>query len=166
VCRLPVQLTLITHATTIPAGTYGHVSLTGTGNKNFAEGETVIMGNLNATTGIALKGVPSGNASQVTVHGDITLAGTPGVVATDNALDLTLAKAGTQTLTVSGALDLFKLSTNSGTNVTVVGSGITINVGSPNGGGLVLANGTTLNLGNNHLVMKNAANINTGGANR
>jgi predicted esterase len=146
----------------IPAGTYGHVSLTGTGNKNFAEGETVIMGNLNATTGIALKGV-SGNASQVTVHGDITLAGTPGVVATDNALDLTLAKAGTQTLTVSGALDLFKLTTNSGTNVTVVGSGITINVGSPNGGGLVLANGTTLNLGTNHLVMKNAANINTGG---
>jgi chitodextrinase len=146
----------------IPAGTYGHVSLTGTGNKNFAEGETVIMGNLNATTGIALKGV-SGNASQVRVHGDITLAGTPGVVATDNALDLTLAKAGTQTLTVSGALDLFKLSTNSGTNVNVVGSGITINVGSPNGGGLVLANGTTLNLGNNHLVMKNAATINAGG---
>ncbi|MBN8649891.1 MAG: fibronectin type III domain-containing protein [Cytophagales bacterium] len=147
----------------IPAGTYGHVSLTGTGNKNFAEGETVIMGNLNATTGIALKGV-SGNASQVTVHGDITLAGTPGVVATDNALDLTLAKAGTQTLTVNGALDLYKLSTNSGTNVNVVSSSpITLNVGSPNGGGLVLANGTTLNLGNNHLVMKNAANINAGG---
>jgi hypothetical protein len=43
------------------------------------------------------------------------------------------------------------------------GSPITINVGSPNGGGLVLANGTTLNLGNNHLVMKNAASINAGG---
>lgn len=146
----------------IPAGTYGHVSLTGTGNKNFSEGETVIMGNLTATTGIALKGVP-GNTSHVTVHGDITLAGTPGVVATDNALDLTLAKAGTQTLTVSGALDLYKLATNSGTNVNVVGSGITINVGSPNGGGLALANGTTLNLGTNHLVLKNAATINSGG---
>ena len=146
----------------IPAGTYGHVSLTGTGNKNFSEGETVIMGNLTATSSIALKGVP-GNTSRVTVHGDITLAGTPGVVATDNALDLTLAKAGTQTLTVNGALDLYKLTTNSGTNVNVVGSGITINVGSPNGGGLVLANGTTLNLGNNHLVMKNAASINAGG---
>lgn len=146
----------------IPAGTYGHVSLTGTGNKNFSEGETVIMGNLTATTGIALKGVP-GNTSHVTVHGDISLAGTPGVVAMDNALDLTLVKAGTQTLTVSGALDLYKLATNSGTNVNVVGSGITLNVGSPNGGGLVLANGTTLNLGTNHLVLKNAATINAGG---
>lgn len=146
----------------IPTGTYGHVNLTGTGNKNFGEGETVIMGNLTATTGIALKGVPA-NGSHVTVHGDITLAGTPAVVATDNALDLTLAKAGTGTLTVSGTLDLYKLTTNSGTNVNVVGSGITLNVGSPNGGGLALANGTTLNLGNNHLVMKNAASINAGG---
>lgn len=147
----------------IPAGTYGHVSLSGTGNKNFAEGETVIMGNLTATTGIALKGVP-GNTSHVTVHGDITLAGTPAVVATDNALDLTLAKAGTQTLTVNGELDLFKLSTASGTNVNVASSNaITLNVGSPNGGGLALANGTTLNLGNNHLVLKNAATINAGG---
>ncbi|MBN8577737.1 MAG: fibronectin type III domain-containing protein [Cytophagales bacterium] len=148
----------------IPAGTYGHVNLTGTGNKNFAEGETVIMGNLTATTGIALKGVP-GNTSHVTVYGDITLAGTPGVVATDNALDLTLTKPGTQTVTVSGPLDLYKLSTNSGTNVNVVngGSAITLNVGSPNGGGLALANGTTLNLGNNHLVLKNAATLNAGG---
>lgn len=148
----------------IPAGTYGHVNLTGTGNKNFSEGETEIMGNLTATSGIGLKGVP-GNTSHVTVHGDITLAGTPAVVATDNALDLTLAKLGTQTLTVSGALDLYKLSTASGTNVNVVngGSAVTINVGSPNGGGLALANGTTLNLGNNHLVLKNAASINAGG---
>ncbi|HRG10873.1 MAG TPA: hypothetical protein PLJ08_20030, partial [Cyclobacteriaceae bacterium] len=147
----------------IPAGTYGHVNLSGTGNKNFAEGETVIMGNLTATTGIALKGVP-GNTSHVTVHGDINLAGTPAVVATDNALDLTLAKAGTQTLTVNGALDLYKLSTASGTIVNVASSSaITLNVGSPNGGGLVLANGTTLNLGNNHLVLKNAATINAGG---
>jgi fibronectin type 3 domain-containing protein len=150
--------------TSVPANTYGHINLSGTGNKNFAEGETVIMGNLTATTDIALKGVAS-NTSHVTVHGDITLAGTPGVVATDNALDLTLAKGSAQTLTLSGPLDLYKLSTITGTNVNVVngGSAITLNVGSPNGGGLVLANGTTLNLGNNHLVLKNAANINAGG---
>ncbi|MBX2966273.1 MAG: fibronectin type III domain-containing protein [Cyclobacteriaceae bacterium] len=148
----------------IPAGTYGNVNLTGTGNKNFEAGDITIMGNLTATNGIALKGVP-GNASRVTVHGDITLAGTPAVVATDNALDLTFAKAGTQTVTVNGMLDLYKISTASGTNVNVVngGSAVTINVGSPNGGGLLLANGTTLNLGNNHLVMKNAASINAGG---
>ncbi|WKZ60975.1 MAG: hypothetical protein QY309_05695 [Cyclobacteriaceae bacterium] len=148
----------------IPAGTYGNVNLTGTGNKNFEAGDITIMGNLTATNGIALKGVP-GNASRVTVHGDITLAGTPGVVATDNALDLTLAKAGTQTLTVNGTLDLFRISTAASTTANVVngGSAVTINMGSPNGGGLALANGSTLNLGNNHLVMKNAASINAGG---
>jgi len=122
------------------------------------------MGNLIAATGIALKGAPS-NTSHVTIYGDITLAGTPGVVATDNALDVTFAKTGTQTLTVSGALDLEKISTPTGSNVNVVngGTAVTINVGSPNGGGLALANVTTLNLGNNHLVMKNAGTINAGG---
>jgi fibronectin type 3 domain-containing protein len=148
----------------IPAGTYGNVNLTGTGNKNFEAGDITIMGNLTATNGIALKGVP-GNASRVTVHGDVTLAGTPAVVATDNALDLTLAKAGTQTLTINGTLDLYRISTATGTTANVVngGSAVTINIGSPNGGGLALANGSTLNLGNNHLVMKNAASINAGG---
>ncbi len=150
--------------TYIPAGTYGDVNLSGTGNKNFEEGEITIMGNLTATSGIALKGVPS-NASRVTVHGDITLAGTPAVVATDNALDLVLAKTGTQVLTVSGPLDLYKISTTAGTTANFLngGSAVTINIGSPNGGGLSLANGTTLNLGNNHLVMKNAASINPAG---
>ncbi|MBL7843591.1 MAG: fibronectin type III domain-containing protein [Cyclobacteriaceae bacterium] len=147
----------------IPAATYGNVNLTGTGNKNFEEGDITIMGNLTATNGIALKGAPS-NASRVTVHGDITLTGTPAVVATDNALDLVLAKAGTQTLTVNGPLDLYKISTATGTTVNVnSSSAITLNVGSPNGGGLALANSSTFNLGNNHLVMKNAATINAGG---
>lgn len=154
----------------VPAGTYGNVHLTRTGtgtqplNKNFEAGDITIMGNLTATNGIALKGAPS-NASRVTVHGDITLTGTPAVVATDNALDLVLAKAGTQTLTVNGALDLYKISTAAGTTANVVngGSAANLNLGSPNGGGLALANGSTLNLGNNHLVMKNAATINAGG---
>ncbi|UYN85821.1 MAG: fibronectin type III domain-containing protein [Cyclobacteriaceae bacterium] len=148
----------------IPAATYGNVNLTGTGNKNFEAGDITIMGNLTATSGIALKGAPS-NASRVTVHENITLAGTPATVATDNALDLTLAKAGTQTLSVNGTLDLYRISTAAGTTASVVngGSSATINIGSPNGGGLALANGSTLNLGNNHLVMKNAATINAAG---
>lgn len=145
----------------VPAGTYGHVNLTGTGNKNFGAGEIVIKGNLTATTGIALKGVP-GNGSHVTIEGDITLVGAPGIVATDNALDLTFAKTGTQTVTLAGSLDLFKITTSAATNVNFVngGSAVTLNVGSPNGGGLSIATGTTLNLGNNHLVMKNAGTIN------
>lgn len=149
----------------VPAGTYGNVVLSGAaGNKNFEAGETVIMGNLTAATGIALKGAP-GNGSHVTIHSDISLAGTPGIVASDNALDLSLAKTGTQTVTLAGMLDLYKITTTPSTNVNFVngGSAVTINVGSPNGGGLALANGTTLNLGNNHLVMKNAATLNGNG---
>ncbi|MBX2955401.1 MAG: fibronectin type III domain-containing protein [Cyclobacteriaceae bacterium] len=148
----------------IPAATYGNINLTGSGNKNFEAGDITIMGYLTATSGIALKGAPS-NASRVTVHENITLAGTPAVVATDNALDLTLAKVGTQTLSVNGTLDLYRISTAAGTTASVVngGSAVTLNIGSPNGGGLMLANGSTLNLGNNHLVMKNAATINAGG---
>ncbi|MEQ1586682.1 MAG: T9SS type A sorting domain-containing protein [Cyclobacteriaceae bacterium] len=149
----------------IPAGNYGNIILSGTaGNKNFGTGETVIMGNLTAATGIALKGAPS-NESHVTIYGDITLAGAPGIVASDNALDLSFAKTGTQNVTLAGMLDLFKISTSPTTNVNFVngGSAVTINVGSPNGGGLAIANGTTLNLGNNHLVMKNAATLNGNG---
>lgn len=149
---------------TIQNGTYGNINLPGSGNKNFQTGETVIMGNLTVGNNAALKSTPA-NSSHVTVHGDITLAGTPALVAPDNAINLSFAKAGTQTVTVGGDLDLFKISTSATTIVNFVngGSAVTLNLGSLNGGGLALANGSTLNLGNNHLVMKNAGSINPGG---
>jgi fibronectin type 3 domain-containing protein/predicted esterase len=148
---------------TIPVGTYGNVILSGTGNKNFAAGQTTIMSTLTAAAGIALKGAPT-NASHVTIGGDITLTGAPAVVAADNALDLTLTKSGAQTITLGGTLDLFRITTGAATNVSFVngGSAVTINVGSENGGGLSIATGSSLNLGTNHLVMKDAATINAG----
>jgi len=149
---------------TIPVGVYGNVILSGVaGNKNFAGGQTTVMGALTAAAGIALKGA-SGNTSKVTIYDNITLAGTPGLVASDNALDVTLAKTGTQTVTLAGSLDLFKITTSAATNVSFVngGSAVTLNVGSQNGGGLSIATGSSLNLGNNHFVMKNAGTINAG----
>ncbi len=149
---------------TIPVGVYGNVILSGVaGNKNFAGGQTTVMGALTAAAGIALKGA-SGNTSKVTIYDNITLAGTPGLVASDNALDVTLAKTGTQTVTLAGSLDLFKITTSAATNVSFVngGSAVTLNVGSQNGGGLSIATGSSLNLGNNHFVMKDAGTINAG----
>jgi len=153
---------------TVQARTYGNVNLNGTGNYNFQPGETSIMGDLFAEADVSLKGVPT-NGTTVRLYGDLILNGAPGIVAPDNAIDLHLLKAGVQNVFVGGttsdALDFFRITTGSTTTVNVNNSNdaITVNVGSNQGGGLVLTNGSSLNLGSNHLTLKNAGTINSDG---
>jgi fibronectin type 3 domain-containing protein len=148
---------------TIPARQYGNVVLTGVGNKNFGVGETIIRGNLTASGPVSLKG-GAGNTSRLTLHGNLVLDDVPGLVASDNTLDLVLANPTSQSLTVPGSIDFFRITTqpNASVNLSTT-SPVTLSLGSGAGGGLVLANGSTLNLGNNHLSLKSAGTINAGG---
>ncbi|GIL23259.1 MAG: hypothetical protein BroJett042_17720 [Bacteroidota bacterium] len=144
---------------TIPARQYGNVVLVGTGNKNFGAGETIVRGNLSVTGAVALKGV-SGNASRLTLHGNLEYADVPGLVAADNTLDLTLAGTN-QSLSLSGSIDFYRITTQPNATLTLDTTiPVTVTVGSNQGGGLALANGSTLQLGNNHLSMKYAGAIN------
>jgi len=150
-----------TVSTNIAAGQYGNVVLTGSGNKNFGAGETTIHGDLTVSGPVALKGAP-GNTSKLTLHGNLEMYDTPGLLAADNTLDLTLANPTSQSLTLPGSIDFYRITTQPNATVTLVNSfdPVTLNVGSAQGGGLVLANGSTLNLGNNHLSLKIAGAIN------
>lgn len=145
----------------IPARQFGNVVLMGSGNKNFAAGETIIRGDLTVSGPVALKGAP-GNTSKLTLHGNLEMYDTPGLLAADNTLDLTLANPTSQSLTLPGSIDFYRITTQPNATVTLVNSfdPVTLNVGSAQGGGLVLANGSTLNLGNNHLSLKIAGAIN------
>lgn len=144
---------------TIPARQYGNVVLAGTGNKNFGAGETIVRGNLSVSGAVALKGV-NGNASRLTLHGNLVYEDVPGLVAADNTLDLTLAGTN-QSLSLPGNIDFYRITTQPNATLTLDTTiPVTVTVGSNQGGGLALANGSTLNLGNNHLMMKYAGAIN------
>ncbi len=148
---------------TIAAGQYGNIVLTGSGNKNFNAGETTIFGDLTAYGQVALKGAP-GNTSKLTLHGNLEITDIPGLIASDNALDLVLANPTGQNITTAGSIDFYRITTQPNTTVALNSSSpVTLNVGSVTGGGLVLANGSALTLGNNHLNMKFAGAINPGG---
>lgn|GEM_PF-980163 len=145
----------------IPARQFGNVVLMGSGNKNFAAGETIIHGDLTVLGPVALKGAP-GNTSKVTLHGNLEMSDTPGLLAADNTLDLVMANATGQSITLPGSIDFYRVTTQPGATVTLVNSfdPVTLGVGSAQGGGLVLANGSTLNLGTNHLTLRGSGAIN------
>lgn len=148
---------------TIPAGSYGNLSLGGTGIKNLSEGETIVTG-IFATENIILKGAPS-NTSILTVHGDAAIGAPTGTVAADNTIHFNFVKNGMQTLALQADFDVYQLSTSSNTVLTI-GSGstgaITIKAGSPNGGGLALNNGSSINIGNNTLELFGSGTVNSG----
>jgi hypothetical protein len=146
----------------IQQNTYGNLGLFGAGSKTFFSGITPVSGNLTIGTGVGLKGV-FGNVSTIDIAGDITFAGTPGSIASENTVTLNMNKNGLQSLTASGIVDLYQINTTPATTVNVLNSGsaATIRLGSPNGGGLQLANGSVFNLGENTLSLIGSSMINS-----
>jgi hypothetical protein len=136
--------------------------LSGNTNKSFPAGTLTVAGNLTVASGISLKGAPN-NGTNLKVGGDLNITGTPAIVAPDFGIKLELTKTGTQTITTGGDLYLQSINptgTNAIINVLNTGTPATLHLGSYNGGGLTLANGTKLNLGNNKLVLSRSAVIN------
>jgi hypothetical protein len=151
-------------ATSVFKTTYGNLILSGTGSKTFSSGTTTVLGALTASNGIALKGA-AGNQSVIAFSGDVTFSGSPGITPADVSVAMQFSKAGTQTITSSGSMDLFQIKTATGTNLNLLNAGtaVTFNVGSSNGGGISIASGSTLNLNNNTLKLSGAGTINGNG---
>jgi predicted esterase/chitodextrinase len=145
----------------VPAKTYGNVSLSGVGGKNFTQGTTIIMGNLSVADGIILRGA-SANASQVTVAGNISINGSQGFNASDNRLGLHLTGNTSHTISTGGNLYFYSLvaDANAIVNVNVTADPVKFIFGSLNGGGLLLASGSVLNMGSSSLETIGAATIN------
>lgn len=148
-------------APNIQVAEYGNLVLNGTGNKTFPAGTTTVHGTLTAADGIAIKGVTN-NQSTLVLYGDLNYTGSPAFTPSEVGVALDLRKAGTQTLNFAGKLDLFRLSAAGNTTVVVDGDNTsTLAVGSGSGGGLVLEDGSTLQLGNNTLQLIGRATINS-----
>lgn len=146
---------------TIEGNTYGNVILSGTTAKTFEADTITVLGNLTINEGIALKGAPH-NATYIRLSGGLTLTGSRPVTAADNTVGLAFAGAAPQSVSTGSDLYLYSITTSTqAVNITnPAGTPIKVNLGSLNGGGLVLANGSTLNVNDHDLVLQDAATIN------
>ena len=143
---------------------YGNLTFAGTADKFLAPGETIVQGNLQVGDGVAVKS-NSTTQSTVVLFGDLIFEGTPAQVAPQLSVALDMRKSGTQNLTFSGGINLFRIKTTSATSVafnTGENPGI-VSLGSGAGGGLELSEGSSLHLGNNTLRIIQSGTINAGG---
>jgi chitodextrinase len=158
----PSSTVTYTANSSIPLATYGNLTLSGTaGLKTFAAGTVNVLGNLTLANGVGLKGA-SDNLTTIKISGDLITATTVATAPADNRVALQFVGATAHNLTVSSDQFLYKLSAEANATVTFNNSGSpkSLNLGSPNGGGLDLANGSTLVLGSNHLTLINGAVVN------
>jgi hypothetical protein len=149
----------------IPAHTYGNVILSGTTVKTFDADTVTVLGDLTVNDGLPLKGAPH-NATHIRLSGKLTLAGMRPATAADNTVHLELTGTG-QSIVTSGNVYLYRIITHENGLVTVVnpsGAAVGIHTGSLNGGGLLLANGSALDVNNHSVFIRDGGAINPGDA--
>lgn len=147
---------------TIMANTYGNIILSGTVQKTFTGDTITVRGNLTVDQGLALKGAPH-NSTHIRVAGMVTLHGTRPATAADNTVDLAFTGTTAQSLVTGGDVYLYRISTTPNQTVSVVnpsGAAVKINLGSLKGGGLLLSNGSELDVKEHDLVLVDAAVVN------
>jgi predicted peptidase/fibronectin type 3 domain-containing protein len=148
-------------STSLPIATYGNLTLNGSGTKTIPAGTLEVLGNLTLASGVGLKGAAT-SATTVKISGD--LIGTTIAQATsDNRVALQFVGATPHNLTAANDQSYSRIISDAGATVTfnnTSGSAKSLTLGTLNGGGLSLANGSTLVLGSNNLVLKDAATVN------
>lgn len=149
--------------TTIPAQTYGHVEILGTGTtKTLGSGATIITGNLTIANNVTVNGAAN-NTSNIQLSGDLTLqASTEFNPATKFALTLSANRP--HAINFSGTRAVFNQLTildNSVVSVSQGASPFTLELGSATGGGLIVQPGSELGLGKNHLSITGSGTINS-----
>ncbi|MBS1553294.1 MAG: fibronectin type III domain-containing protein [Bacteroidetes bacterium] len=145
----------------VPVANYGNLVLNGSGLKNVSAGTLQIQGNLTLASGVGLKGAPS-NATTLVVTGDVNFGSAVAQVASDNRVVLQFTN-GLHNINTSSDQFLNKITANTGATVTfnnLSGSPKSLNLGSLNGGGLDLANGSTFVVGSNNLVLTDKSTVN------
>jgi predicted peptidase/lysophospholipase L1-like esterase/chitodextrinase len=158
----PSSTTVFNTYTSVPAASYGNLILNGTGLKNLPTGTLEVQSDLTLANGIGLKGTSS-NGSIVKVGGNLITGATVASVSVDNRATLQFSNATSHNFTVSSDQVFYKIAADAGATVVfnnTSGSVKSLTLGSLNGGGIDLANGSTLSLGNNTLILTNAAEVN------
>ncbi|HEX8039960.1 MAG TPA: fibronectin type III domain-containing protein, partial [Chryseosolibacter sp.] len=148
----------------IPANTYGSIILSGSTPKTFDPDTTTVLGDLTVNEGLALKGAPH-NSSHIRLAGSLTLSGSRNATAADNSVHLEFISGSAQTVSTNSDLHLYRIISGENQVLTVTNPAATpvkIGLGSLNGGGLLLANGSVLNVNNHSIILQDAAVVNPG----
>jgi chitodextrinase len=145
----------------VPAGRLGNVTLNSTGIKNFSEGTLEILGDLEITSQIGLKGVP-GNLSIILIHGNIAIQDELSEIALDNLLSVEFAGDKKHNLQTTSDILFYNINLSSNDTVDLQANNpVELSLGSGNGGGLILNDNSQLNIGGHTLKIVGNATINT-----
>ncbi|MBL7856258.1 MAG: fibronectin type III domain-containing protein [Cyclobacteriaceae bacterium] len=149
----------------IPGANYGNIEFTGNASiKTFSAG-TYLVQNLSINDGVELNGATSNNTT-LSIAGNLTVNGNPALASPDRLLTLNFNSGTSQNLTANeSAISFYKMEVSNNSSLNINNNGVTpveITLGSTAaGGGLVIANGSYLDLKGNSLVVTGAAGINT-----
>jgi chitodextrinase/lysophospholipase L1-like esterase/pimeloyl-ACP methyl ester carboxylesterase len=144
----------------LPTGRLGNVTLNSTGVKNLREGTLEILGDLEITGQIGLKGVP-GNKSKLLVHGNIDIQDELREVALDNLLSIEFEGDKKHNLQTTSNILFYEINLSSNDTVDFQANNPTdLSLGSGNGGGLILNDNSQLNIGGHTLKIVGNATIN------
>lgn len=145
----------------LPSGRLGNVTLNSTGIKNFSEGTLEILGDLQITSQIGLKGVP-GNMSKLLVHGNIDIQNELSEVALDNLLGLEFEGDKNHNLQTTHNIPFYYINISSKDTVDLQASNpVELSLGSGNEGGLILNDSSQINIGGHNLRIVGSATINS-----
>lgn len=150
-------------ATTIPAATYGHVTLQGASStKTLPTGITTVLGNLSIENDVMLQGAAD-NTSTINLSGTLSIQETS-IFQPSVKFGLRLVSGTAQAITLVGTSLSLNHLTVSGTTTATVNSGTvaaTLELGSATGGGLVIENNASLQLTKNHLALIGQGTLNS-----
>jgi hypothetical protein len=148
-------------AASVPKNNYGNVKLGGSGTKTFESGTTSIAGNLTVNGGVSLKGAAA-NGTIVKITGNLVTSGALLETAADNGITVQFTTGVIHAIQTQGDLYFYQITSEANSTVTMNTSGaVNIHLGSSQGGGLSLANTSSLNLDNNNLLLSGNAAINS-----
>jgi len=156
----PTSTVIFHNNTTVPMAKYGNLILNGAGIKSITEGILEIQGDLTLGTGVGIKGA-SDNMTTVKLAGNLITSTSMPMAPTDNRVALHFTGNGSHAYQVASDQHLFQIKTDANGSVAVNSvSPVTITLGSLNGGGLELANGSTLAVDDNNLQFTWASRVN------
>lgn len=148
----------------IPSAKYGNLTLENTGSvKQFGLGNITVEGSLNVVDGIVINGV-NPNGTGIVAKGSVSFHGIGSGTVSEQMVTLILAGEGEQHVqSFTENVNLFALNIREGADVIFDGNipSMEIHVGNSLGGGLVIEDGATLNIGNQKLIVNGRGTINS-----
>ncbi|SMG41898.1 Por secretion system C-terminal sorting domain-containing protein [Marivirga sericea] len=147
----------------IPAAKYGNLNLGSTGStKQFEAGNVTIEGTLNVSDGVAMNGVDP-NGTTIVAKGSVSFHGIGASAQTGQMLSLVMAGTGSQQIeTFSENINLYALQVRDGADVVfnTESPNLQVSVGNAAGGGIIIEDGASLDIGAHNLVVNGRGVIN------